>query len=144
MASLAGYIFGLFRTRTTSVLDQYIKIVYGDNPLRTPPDVVKAVQLAGDTLLRGTTDSERLMALAKELAAGPMPYSTHSLAVSVALNIFKVTPVSARKDLFLAQLSARMTVLDWANEGKVPTMLLATFEHTLYKLYKPGIIDLDP
>jgi hypothetical protein len=33
---------------------------------------------------------------------------------------------------------ARMSMLEWLQDGKVAPMLVKSFEDTLYKLYKPG------
>lgn len=134
-------MFGLFKKRSTSAMDELIKAIYGDKPPRKSADVAQAVRLAADDLLCGTTDRDRLMRLAKELDAGPIPYSTHDLAVSIALRIFKDADAVAREDLFTAQLTARLAALEWAKEGKVAPALLGAFEQTLYKLYKPGVSD---
>lgn len=134
-------MFGLFKKRPTRVMDQAIKAIYGDNPPRKSADVARAVRLAADDLLCGTTDQDRLVCLAKELDAGPIPYSTHDLAVSIALRIFKDADAGARDGLFAAQLTARLVSLEWAKEGKLAPALLAAFENTLYKLYRPGVSD---
>ena len=132
---------GLFKKRSTSAVNELIKGIFGDKPPRKSADVAQAVRLAADDLLCGTTDRDRLMRLAKELDAGPIPYSTHDLAVSVALRIFKDADSVTREDLFTAQLTARLAALEWAKEGKVAPTLLGAFEQTLYKLYKPGVSD---
>ena len=134
-------MFGLFKKRSTSAMDELIKAVYGDKPPRKSADVAQAVRLAAEDLLCGTTDQDRLMSLAKELYAGPIPYSTHDLAISVALRIFKDADAAAREGLFTAQVTARLVALEWAKEGKVAPALLGAFEETLYKLYKPGVSD---
>lgn len=134
-------MFRLFKKRSTSAMDQFIKVMYRDEPPRKSADVAEAVRLAADDLLCGTTDRDRLVSLAKELDAGPIPYSTHELAVSVALRIFKGAGAALREGLFTAQLTARLAALQWAKEGKVVPALLGAFEQTLYKLYKPGVND---
>ena len=78
-------MFCLFTTRSTSAMDDLIKAVYRDEPPWKSADVAQAVRLAANDLLCGTTDLDRLMSLAKELYAGPIPYSTHDLAISLAL-----------------------------------------------------------
>jgi hypothetical protein len=134
-------MFGLFKKRPTSLMDRTIKAIYGDKPPRKSADVAQAVRLAADNLLCGTTDLDRLTSLAKELDASPIPYSTHDLAVSVALRTFKDADAAAREGLFTAQLTARLAALEWAKEGKVAPALLGAFEQTLYELYKPRAND---
>lgn len=134
-------MFGFFKKRPANLMDQAIKAIYGEKPPRKSADVARAVRLAADDLLCTTTHPERLERLATELNASPIPYSTHDLAVSVALRIFKDADEAARAGLFTAQLKARLTALEWAKQGKLAPALLGAFEHTLYELYKPGVSD---
>jgi hypothetical protein len=130
-------MFGFFKKRQPTQMDQYIKAIYGDKPPTESADVTEAVRLAGEDLLRGTADPDQLDTLAKALDASPIPYSTHDLAVSVALRTFKDADEYARQKLFAAQLTARLTALKWAKEAKLVPALLGAFETTLYELYKP-------
>ncbi len=130
-------MFGFFKKRQPSQMDQFIKAMYGNKPPAKSADVTEAVRLAAEDLLCGTVDPDQLATLAKALNASPIPYSTHDLAVSVAMRIFKDADEQARQGLFTAQLTARLTALEWAKEGKLVPALLGAFENTLYKLYKP-------
>jgi len=78
--------------------------------------------------------NEKISRLAQELYQGPMPYSTHDLALSVALHFFKDTEYADQ--LRSAQLMARLLTLEWFQEGKVAPLLMKSFEETLYKMYK--------
>jgi|SRR5947207_1245668 len=100
-------------------------------------------------------DPRQAIILAKELLAGhipqqeilseveafvfdddePLSYSTHDLALSVALKFF--TQTERIPQLFQAQLLARMKALQWHREGLVATTLVKSFEEALYELYKP-------
>ena len=133
-------MFGwLSKKRTSSsTMDELIRTVYGDRPPKKSADVRQAAALAADVLLGGIFDRLTVVRIANELNAGPMPYSTHDLAVSVALNQFKSAPSENRDQLFDIQLTARMTVLSWVKDGKVVPALAQAFEHTLYEAYKPS------
>jgi hypothetical protein len=132
-------MFGfLKKKRQPTLMDQFIKSVYGDNPPAKSADVDEAVRLAANELLQGAVSPASLAPLARQLADSPIPYSTHDLAVSVALRIFKDADEHARQGLFTAQLMARLTALQWAKEGKLVPALLGAFEQTLYELYKPS------
>ena len=61
--------------------------------------------------------------------------ATHELAVVTALVMFQLE--AFKHDLRQAQMMARMTVLEWFQEGKVATFFLQSFEDELYQLYKP-------
>ena len=84
----------------------------------------------------GEVSKQEIQTLATQLSSGPIPYSTHDLALSVALNFFK--DPERIPSLGTAQLMARMSMLEWLQDGKVAPMLVKSFEDTLYKLYKPG------
>lgn len=127
-------MFGLFRRK--SALDKLIESMYGRHPPARRADLSAATQLAVE-LTGGAFDKDLLAELARNLYEGPMPYSTHDLAVSVALGLFKRTPPEHRKDLFPVQILARLTVGLWAREGKVVPILAHTFEETLYRDYAP-------
>jgi len=137
-------MFSFFKRRHPTLMDQTIKAIYGEKPPRKSANVAHAVKLAAGDLLCGTTNAERLAGLATELDAGPMPYSTHDLAVSIALRIFMDADEATRPALFNAQLHARLAALDWAKQGQLAPALLQAFEHTLYERYKPGMSDQPP
>jgi hypothetical protein len=134
-------VMGLFdifsrKKRPESAMDVLIRTMYGD-PL--PPKRAKlaeAVKLANE-LLMGTVSEREVGTIAAQLNSGPIPYSTHDLALSVALNFFKdPARIQSLRD---AQLMARMSMIEWLQENKVAPLLVQSFESTLYKLYKPGV-----
>jgi len=129
-------LFDLFgsKKKPETAMDIFIRSVYGDPP---PPKRAKlsvAVDLASE-LLMGEVSEREIVIIANQLSSGPIPYSTHDLALSVALNFFK-DPARIH-NLGTAQLMARMTMLVWLQEKKVAPILVKSFEDTLYKLYKP-------
>ena len=49
----------------------------------------EAIKLAHEDLLMGLVGRLEVSSIASELNDGPIPYSTHDLAMSVALNFFR-------------------------------------------------------
>jgi hypothetical protein len=129
-------MFGLFskKKKPQNALDEFIFAIYGNPPPAKRANVGQAVELASD-LLVGVIDEKEVSRQAIALNDGPIPYSTHDLALSVALNFFK-KPENV-PHLFEAQLLARMKMLEWLEKGLVAPMLVQSFESVLYKLYKP-------
>jgi hypothetical protein len=130
-------LFDMFgkNKKQESAMDVFIRAVYGDPPPSKRAKLSEAVDLASE-LLMGVVSEREIVTVATELNSGPIPYSTHDLALSVALNFFK--DPARIPSLSTAQLMARMAMLEWLQEGKVAPMLVQSFENTLYKLYKPG------
>lgn len=128
-------LFDLFggRKKPETAMDGLIRAVYGDPPPPKRARLSEAVDLAKELLMDEVSERE-IATIAAQLNSGPMPYSTHDLALSVALNFFK-NPAYIPK-LGSAQLMARMAMLEWLQDGKVAPMLVQSFEDTLYKLYK--------
>lgn len=130
-------LFDLFggKKKQESAMDVFIRAVYGDPPPPKRAKLSESVDLANE-LLMGVVSEREILAVATQLSNGPIPYSTHDLALSVALNFFK--DPARIPTLGTAQLMARMSMLEWIQEKKVAPMLAESFENTLYKLYKPG------
>ncbi|MBC8347005.1 MAG: hypothetical protein H8E24_00080 [Verrucomicrobia bacterium] len=123
------------KKKPKTALDSFITAVYGDPPPPKRANVPEAARLASDELLMGNINSSEVTQLAQELASGPVPYSTHDLALSVALNFFKRQECMER--LWEAQMFARLKMVEWFQEGLVAPMIVKSFEEVLYKLYKP-------
>ena len=128
-------MFNFFGKKPTA-LDAFIQITYGPNPPHKSADVQRAANLATD-LLGGRVDFRDIKTLAEQLCAGPVPYSTHDLAASVALNFFRRPELMPQ--LGEVQISARMQVLDWFKAGHLNPTLARAFEDALYKDYKPFV-----
>lgn len=130
-------LFDLFgaKKKPETAMDVFIKAMYGDPPPPKRAKLSEAVDLAND-LLMGEVAEREIVTLATQLNSGPIPYSTHDLALSVALNFFKDPARISR--LGTAQLMARMSMMEWLQEKKVAPLLVQSVEDTLYKLYKPG------
>jgi len=125
------------QAQASTLLDGFVKSIYGPNPPKGTADVQEAIRMAADCLLGGVFEKDDLALTAMNLNDGSIPYSTHDLAVSVALRAFKDVPPEDRRHLFTIQLNARMTVSGWAKERKVAMPLAEAFENVLYKDYKP-------
>lgn len=130
-------MFGLFskKKKPQNALDELIFAMYGNPPPAKRANVGQAVSIAND-LLMGVVDETEVSRQAIALNDGPIPYSTHDLGLSVALNFFK-QPENI-PHLFEAQLLVRMKMIEWLEKGLVAPMLVQSFEGVLYKLYKPG------
>lgn len=130
-------LFDLFggKKKPETAMDALIRAIYGDSPPPKRARLGEAVDLAKEILMNVVSERD-ITTVATQLNSGPIPYSTHDLALSVALNFFK-NPAYIPK-LGSAQLMARMAMIEWLQEGKVAPMLVQSFEDTLYKLYKPG------
>jgi hypothetical protein len=118
-----------------TALDEFIFALYGNPPPPKRADVDVAARLAFEDLLMRNVDEADVRAVAQELGASPIPYSTHDLALSVALNFFKRPECKPR--LQTAQMFARMKMLEWFQAGFVVQVLAKGFEDVLYKDYKP-------
>ncbi len=130
-------LFDIFggKKKQESAMDVLIRTIYGNPAPAKRAKLAEAVELANE-LLKGIVSEREVMALAAQLNSGPIPYSTHDLALSVALNFFKDPGrIQSLRD---AQLMARMTMIEWLQADKVAPLLVQSFESTLYKLYKPG------
>jgi hypothetical protein len=125
-------MFG-FGKKKESAMDQFIKAMYGDPPPSKRANLSIAIDLAVE-LLMGQVPEKEISILGTKLDSGPIPYSTHDLALSIALNFFK--DPQYLPNLGAAQLMARMTMLEWFQDNKVAPLLVRSFEDTLYKLYK--------
>ncbi|MEW6675874.1 MAG: hypothetical protein AB1348_07750 [Nitrospirota bacterium] len=123
-----------FKKKPTNLLDELIFSVYGNPPPPKTAKVDEAIEIAYKELLIGIVSKEDVTKLATDLNAGPIPYSTHDLALSVALHFFKQPDLVPR--LGDAQLIARFKALKWSQQGKVVPPLVQIFEDILYNLYK--------
>ena len=76
------------KKKPQNALDEYIFAVYGNPPPAKRANLEQAITLASE-LLMGIVPEQDVRTHAVALEAGPIPYSTHDLAISVALNFFK-------------------------------------------------------
>jgi hypothetical protein len=127
-------MFGLFDKKRPTAMDGFIRAVYGDRPPAKSANLVEASHVAYKELLLEKVSVSEVQSCARGLFDGPMPYSTHDLAVSVSLNFFKNPELVDR--LQDAQLNARTKVGNWAREGKVVGPLAQSFEAVLHKRYE--------
>lgn len=129
-------MFGFLRKKKpANALDEFIFLVYGNPPPPKRASVRDAAKLAFEQLLMRKVSEQEVRAVTDDLSSGPIPYSTHDLALSVALNFFKQP---ARVDgLREAQLQARLKMTEWVRAGFAVPVIAKSFEEVLYKLYKP-------
>lgn len=129
-------MFGLFskKKKPQNALDELIFAIYGNPPPSKRANVTQAIGIA-DELLMKIVDNEEIKSQAIALNDGPIPYSTHDLALSIALNFFQQPEYVPQ--LFEAQLIARMKMLEWYQKNLIAPILAKNFEDVLYNLYKP-------
>ena len=130
-------MLGLFKRKKkpANAMEAFIFAAYGNPPPAKTAWSGEAALIAYKELLATVIDQEDVAEVTAKLNAGPIPYSTHDLALSVALHFFKrPESISSLRD---AQLVARIAALDWLQKGNVNPLMVQSFEDTLYKLYKP-------
>jgi hypothetical protein len=69
-----------------------IRIVYGANPSKSA-DLERSITIAYEDLLCELVPLSQVKQKASELFKGPIPYSTHDLAISTALAFFTSPPL---------------------------------------------------
>jgi len=122
-------MFGLFKRKQPSVMDGLIK-AFGSGPKSADLDV--SVHMAY-TLLEHRVDAHVVSDTAQRLFEGPIPYSTHDLAVATALRFLKDPQLQDKlKDV---QWDVRRRVGQWQKEGKVDALLADSFEAVLTARY---------
>jgi hypothetical protein len=84
----------------------------------------------------GLVEAQELRRHAFVLAATPIPYSTHDLALSMALQFFEQPKYGQRLKAAQASLKARLQAIAWFKEGLVVAPLVKSFENILYKMEK--------
>ncbi len=128
-------MFGLFKKKPPTMLDSLIRTIYGPSPPSKSADLERSITIAHEDLLFEHVPLSEVKQKARELCKGPIPYSTHDLAVSTALGFFKSPEyVPALQE---CQIPARLRVANWVKDGKVVKPLALSFEEVLYKIYKP-------
>ena len=124
-------VFGIFKKATAK--DGVIRAMYGEHPPAKSADLEPAIALAYADLLCEAVPASAIRRTAVELAAGPVPYSTHELAVATALAFLKDPELVGR--LREIQIAARLCALNWMKAGKVAPGVRRMFEDTLYRIY---------
>jgi len=85
-----------------SVMDGMIRMVYGANPPPKSADIERSITIAHEDLLFEKVPLSEVKRTAGELFKGPVPYSTHDLAVSPRIrlrsasgDVFRNTEISS-------------------------------------------------
>lgn len=129
-------MFNLFKKKKPkTALSELYDIMYGPDAKAGYADLSKATEYAY-RLLGDVVPKQEVASVAQGLHDGELPASTEDLALSTALSFFRRDEL--KEDLFLAQIQARMQMLEWLKEGRVNQTLGRVFEDDLYKRFKPG------
>lgn len=129
-------MFGLFKKKQPTAMNALIRAVYGDHPPKKSADCERAITISHEDILSEMVPLSDVRNVASGLFAGPMPYSTHDLAVATALSFYKKPEYFDA--LQTVQLGARLRVLNWMKDGKVAPGVTKIFEDTLYAAFKPS------
>ena len=121
------------KKKPQNALDEFIFAVYGNPPPAKRANLEQAITLANE-LLMGVVPQQEVRTQGVALEDGPIPYSTHDLALSIALNFFKQPDYIPQ--LFTAQLMARMKALQWFKEGLAVGPLVKSFEDIFTCCYR--------
>lgn len=98
-------------------------------------DPERAANLAFQHLLASKVRLDALTVVATELAKSIEATTDHELALATALFFFEQQGLKA--GLNSAQMMARLTMLQWLQDGMVGPAEAEHFENQLYRLYKP-------
>lgn len=98
-------------------------------------DPERAADLAFQHLLASKVRLDALTVVATELAKSIEAKTDHELALATALFFFEQQGLKA--GLNSAQMMARLTMLEWLQDGAVGPGEAEHFENQLYRLYKP-------
>ena len=130
-------MFGLFqkKKKPQTLLDDLIFSIYGNPPPAKRANVGQAIILANELLINIISEQE-VSQQAIALNDGKIPYSTHDLALSIAMHFFHQPKY--KSELFEAQLFTRLKIVDWLQSDLIAPVLAHSFEDVLYNLYKIG------
>ena len=126
-------MFELFKRKDKprTVLDEFIFSIYGNPPPAKRANLNKSISLAKELLLEKIDELE-ITRHATSLNDSPIPYSTHDLALSVAISFLKQPEYV--NDLFQAQLNLRLSMIEWLQQGLISPKLAENYENLLYRL----------
>lgn len=129
-------MFGIFKRnkKPKTVLDEFIFSIYGNPPPAKSANLSKAISLANELLFEKISELE-ITRHAISLNDSPIPYSTHDLALSVAISFIKQPEYM--DDFFQAQLNLRISMIEWLQQGLIAPRLAENYENLLYRLYTP-------
>ncbi|XIA65693.1 hypothetical protein ACFIOY_05420 [Bradyrhizobium sp. TZ2] len=127
-------MFSFFKKKQPTAMDAAARAIYGDKPPAKSADLEQAILLAHEVLLFRQVPFQEVRSTAAALFDGPLPYSTHDLAVAASLSFFRGP--QHHTSLADVQIAARVRVLDWMKEGKVAPSVTQIFEDALYRTFK--------
>ncbi|MDD3618222.1 MAG: hypothetical protein RBR09_10845 [Desulfobulbaceae bacterium] len=109
-----------------------IAAAYGDSPPLRRVDREEAITIAADEILLGMVDRQEVQRQAKILFPGPVPCSTHDLALSVAASFFHHPDYATLlKDFHLLAL---VQAIQWFRHGLVAAAQVENFARVLRQL----------
>ena len=107
---------------------------YGNSPPLQRANLEEAVTVATDEILMGVVERQEVQGQAETLYSGPVPYSTHDLALSVATNFFRRPEyIPPLRDFHIIAL---LQAIQWFRQGLVTPVLVENFEKIICQSYE--------
>lgn len=127
-------MFSLFKKKKPkTALSEFYDIMYEPNAKAGYADLAKETEYAY-RLLGDVVPKREVASVSQGLRDGELLVCTENRAFSTPLNFFRRDELKV--DPFLAQIQARMNMIEWLDEGKVSPKLGRVFEGVLYKRFK--------
>ncbi|MDD3620715.1 MAG: hypothetical protein RBR09_00145 [Desulfobulbaceae bacterium] len=117
-------------------MNEFILSVYGNPPPPKRANLDEAITVAAKEILMGIVDRQEVRKLAEIQHSGPIPYSTHDLALSVATSFFDHPDYAESLKDFRALVLLQSIM--WFQEGLVAPVWVENFEKILTKLDQTG------
>lgn len=120
-------MFSIFKKKP-SAMDATVAAIYGPDAKRTAV-LSEATRIAHAELLDRQVSYVSLSEIGSELLNGPMPYSTHDLAVSIALNVRRSASYAdnVRRMSREATVNTMGHVKRWEQQGRMVAALSAVY-----------------
>jgi hypothetical protein len=129
-------MFGILEKKTPGNVSEEDAFALYSNPGQPEKaNLEEAITIAGEELLMGRVERQEIQRQAQTLYATPVSYSTHDLALSIAMNFYRQPGNIPYLDDF--KIIALLKVIHWYQEGLVMQVLLENFEKILCVLYEP-------
>jgi hypothetical protein len=129
-------MFGILEKKTPGNVSEEDAFALYSNPGQPEKaNLEEAITIAGEELLMGRVERQEIQRQAQTLYATPVSYSTHDLALSIAMNFYRQPGNIPYLDDF--KIIALLKVIHWYQKGLVMQVLLENFEKILCVLYEP-------
>ena len=122
------------KLKSKNALDDLIYTMYGNPPPPKTAQLPKAVSIAKEILLQNEVSESEIWAIGIDLNDSPIPYTTHELAFSIAMNFFKKPEL--RDQFILTHLGAVLKLAEWVEDNSFNRNLASSYQQALYRTFK--------